>query len=235
VSASPAAMAQYSSLVRRTSCRGMPIRRDKRDTVAPGTRTTRARLPTTSRMESTSSRNVGRSGPTASMTLSWRSAPCAMHRAARSSTWIARIRYCPFPPTANTGRCRSNQAMLFSKTPFPPKRTAGRRKVRKRRRNARMSDTHMHDSLYTRSLGGVKENSRVDDRALVIGMIVCEAHPVGVVESGRALKRLEQLERTVEIERSNVDWRVRRGTVGMAGDRPNVAARCDQCIRDCFP
>ena len=36
------------------------------------------------------------------------------------------MRYSPLPPTANTGRWRSSQAMLLISTPSPPNRMAGR-------------------------------------------------------------------------------------------------------------
>ena len=70
VSARPAAMAQYSSGVSNTSCRARPSSRAAAGTMAPGTWTMRARLPTALLMDVTSSTKVGRPGPTASVTLS---------------------------------------------------------------------------------------------------------------------------------------------------------------------
>ena len=73
-------------------------------TTVPGKWMMRARLPTAARIDVTSSKNVGRSGPTALITLSERVAPCSTHSCAKSSISIARIRYSPFPPIREYGQ-----------------------------------------------------------------------------------------------------------------------------------
>src|SRR5262249_8303432 len=92
VSAGPPAMARSSSPVTGVSRKAHPSTSAAAGMRAPGTRTTRERLPMAPLMKQTSSWNVGRSGPTASRVYVSAEDPAARHSLARSSMWTGRMR-----------------------------------------------------------------------------------------------------------------------------------------------
>ena len=104
MSASPSAMARYSSLVRRTSRDGQTQQPEQGGMTPPGTRM----MPNGCRRPlgwgRTSSRKVGRSGPTASVTLSSRSVPLATAQPGEIVDMDAPDPVVPPPPDGKDGK-----------------------------------------------------------------------------------------------------------------------------------
>src|SRR5665213_577064 len=59
-----------------------------------------------------------------------------------------------------------------------------------------------------------------------------EPHPVGVEQSGRTLKRLDQSELIIEVERTNLDVGIVVAALWMSGHRSDSASTVDQRLSD---
>ena len=88
--------------------------------------------------------------------------------------------------------------------------------------DARVRDTHVHDSPHTRSPHGVEKRPRVGNGPVVGNLTAGEANPVCVVEGGNALEGFGQLDRIMEIERSGLYGSVLRRPIWMSCDRSHV-------------
>ena len=107
--------------------------------------------------------------------------------------------------------------------------------VRKRRVDAGVGDADVHDPLDPRVPGRAEEDPRVLDRLVVVGAVVGEAHPIRVVQRGRAFERGDEPDRIIEVERSNVDRRTARRPLGMSGHGAHTPTRRDQLPGDGAP
>ena len=107
-----------------------------------------------------------------------------------------------------------------------------------------VGNANVHDSAHTRIARGAKQSQAVFNRLRSCEAPVVEADPIGVVENGRALQRLHQLLRPIEIVRKRADApierivasnRIRKGTNGQSLVKQslgNTTTRVSECPCD---
>ena len=211
----------------------------------------RARLPTAARISSTSSTNVGRSGPTASM---MRSLDSAAHVDAQAGEVVdvdgtdavvaapadAEHREVPQQP-----RDVVDEHTVFTEEDRRAEDRVGdaglgeraldeglAAEVRIRRLDRRVGDAHVHDALHAGPARRVEQRPRVLDGLLVARRAVREPHPVGVVQRRDAFEVAHQRRQVREVEGPHLDGRRRVGVLRMARERADRATVVEQAPRD---
>ena len=232
-------MARYSSPVRSTSRRTNPSTEASGGISTPGDGDDEAPAPTAARICRTSSRKVGRSGPTASMTVVERVGAGGDGERGqvvdvdRPDPVVAPAAYGEHREVAEQPGDVVEQHPVAAEQDGRPQHRVGHAdlgqraldlglpaEVAVRGRDARMRDGHVDDPLDARPARRVEERAQVGHGPVVIGCAVGEADPVGVVERGRALERGGQAEHVVEVERADVQARAARARA------PDVPSAC---------
>jgi len=97
---------------------------------------------------------------------------------------------------------------------------------------AGVGDRYVHHPAHPRVGGGPEQHARLRHRRLVADVPVGETYPVGVDQGPGTAQRLGQGAGIGEVQRPDLDGGARGRAAGVAGERPDPAARRLQLAGD---